>query len=165
MQARPESAADREVVLTRVIDAPARLLFLAYTKPEHVKQWFGPPGYPLTMCEMDFRKGGKFRFSMASGAPFGGTYLDIVPNQRIAYDNAFEVVPPGMPPDVAGTMVVTVTFDELKDGKTLLTIRTVFETVAMKNAHCALGYENGLGSTIPQLEATAHAIGAAEGAR
>lgn len=168
--ARTESEADREVVLTRVINAPARLLFLAYTKPEHVMKWFGPPGYPLTTCEMDFRPGGTFHFAMTGpdgekGPPFGGTYLEIVPNRRIVYDNGFDAPPAGMPPDVGGRMTVTVTFDEQKDGQTKLTIRTLFESVKMKNAHCAMGYEHGLGSTIPQLEAVARSIGVAEGAR
>ena len=51
--------AQREVIITRVFDAPARLLFEAYAKPEHVKRWFGPRGWPLTLVEMDFREGGK----------------------------------------------------------------------------------------------------------
>ena len=56
-----EPEADREVIITRTYDAPARLLFEAWSKPEHLKQWFGPVGYPVTMCEMDFRKGGQWR--------------------------------------------------------------------------------------------------------
>ena len=85
-------AAEREVVITRVIDAPARFLFLAWTRPEYVKRWFGPKGWPLTTCELDFRVGGKFRFGMTgpdgvAGPLFGGEYLEIVPNKKIVYDN------------------------------------------------------------------------------
>jgi uncharacterized protein YndB with AHSA1/START domain len=161
------TTAEREVIITRVVDAPARLLFAAYTKPEHVKRWFGPPGYPLTLCEMDFREGGHFRFAMTGpdgvqGTPFGGRYLEIVKNKRVAYENGFEEAPPGMPKDVVGRMVVTVTFDEKSEGQTTITIHTLFETKAMHDAHVSLGYEKGAASTIPQLVAVARAIGEKE---
>ena len=59
-------------------------------------QWFGPKGWPITLCEMDFREGGRFRFAMTGpdgkqNTPFGGEYLEIVPNRKIVYDNAFEL--------------------------------------------------------------------------
>ncbi len=143
-----ESIADREVVITRVFDAPARLLFEAYSKPEHVTKWFGPKGWPVTLCEMDFRKGGRFRFALTGpdgkqGTPFGGEYLEIVPNRKIVYDNGFET--PG-----AEKMVVTITYEE-QAGKTTLTIHTLFASVAMKNEHVGGGYERGVGSGLDQL--------------
>ena len=151
-----ESATHREFVITRVFDAPARLLFAAYSTPEHVMQWFGPAGYPLTLCEMDFKKGGKYRFAMTGPdgkqmIPFGGEYLEVLPNERIAYSNAFEQ--PG-----AETMVVTVTFVE-KGGKTTLTIHTLFGSIAMKNEHLARGYEVGVGSGLDQLAALVAKMG------
>lgn len=143
-----EPEADRTFVITRVFDAPARLLFEAYSKPEHIMRWFGPKGWPVTLCEMDFRVGGKFRFAMTGpsgkqNTPFGGEYLEIVPNRKIVYDNGFET--PG-----AGRMVVTVTYDE-KDGKTTLTIHTLFESIAMRNSHMSRGYEQGTNSGLDQL--------------
>lgn len=143
-----EPAVDREVVITRVFDAPARLLFLAYSKPEHVAKWFGPVGWPITLCEIDFRVGGRFRFAMTGpsgkqNTPFGGTYLEIVPNQKIVFDNAFEA--PG-----AEKMIMTVTFDET-DGKTTLTLHTLFASVAMKNSHIGMGFVQGTGSAFDQL--------------
>ncbi len=145
----------REVVITRVFDAPARLLFEAYAKPEHVKRWFGPRGWPLTLVEMDFRLGGKFRFGMtgpdgAAGPPFGGEYLEIVPDRKIVYDNAFEA--PGSP-----TMVVTVTYDEVPGApgerpRTTMTIRTVFESVAMMDEYVGVGMVEGYNSALDQLE-------------
>jgi uncharacterized protein YndB with AHSA1/START domain len=145
-----EAIAEREVVVTRVIDAPARLLFAAYSAPEHLMRWFGPPGWPLTLCEMDFRVGGRYRFAMTGpdgkqGPPFGGEYLEIVPNRKIVYTNAFEM--PG-----TESMVVTITFDEdEQSGQTTLTIHTLFASVAMKHAHLGMGYEQGLGSSLDQL--------------
>jgi uncharacterized protein YndB with AHSA1/START domain len=143
-----EAIADREVIITRVFDAPARLLFEAYSKPEHVMKWFGPKGWPLTLCEMDFRKGGRFRFAMTGSSgqqntPFGGQYLEIVPHRKITYDNAFEE--PG-----AQKMVVTITFDE-QGGKTTLTIHTLFATVAMRNEHVKVGFRQGTESALENL--------------
>ena len=145
-----EPIAEREVVITRVFDAPARLLFEAYSTPEHLMQWFGPPGWPLTLCEMDFRAGGRFRFAMTGpdgkqGPPFGGEYLEIVPNRKIVYTGAFET------PD-AETMTVTITFDEdEQSGQTTLTIHTLFASVAMKNEHLGMGYAQGIASGLDQL--------------
>jgi uncharacterized protein YndB with AHSA1/START domain len=142
----PES--QRQITITRVFDAPARLLFEAYSKPEHIKRWFGPVGWPVTLCEMDFRVGGKFRFAMTGpsgkqNTPFGGEYLEIVPDTKIVYDNGFET-------KGAGRMVVTVTFEE-KDRKTTLTIRTVFESIAMYKSHTSRGFEQGTNSGLDQL--------------
>ena len=143
-----KSREKREVVITRVYDVPARFLFEAWSKPEHVRKWFGPKGWPITLCEIDFRVGGRFRFAMtgASGeqnTPFGGTYLEIVPNRKIVYDNAFEL------PD-AERMVVTVSFDET-DGKTTLIIHTLFASIAMFNEHVGGGFVEGTGSALDQL--------------
>jgi uncharacterized protein YndB with AHSA1/START domain len=143
-----EAESEREVVITRVFDAPARLLFEAYSKPEHVKKWFGPKGWPLTLCEMDFREGGKFRFAMTGPSgkqnpPFGGEYREIVPHQKISYDNGF--LEPG-----AGRMIVTVTFDE-HGGKTTLKLHTLFESVAMRIDHMKKGYDIGTNSGLDNL--------------
>lgn len=153
----PESETERTFVISRVMEAPARLLYEAYSKPEHISKWFGPPGYPLTMCKMDFRVGGKFRFAMTGPdgkqhTPFGGTYLELVHNKRIKYDNGFEASPPEMKLKTAlERMVVTVTFDEQQDGKTKLTVTTVFGSVAMMKEHLDMGYEQGTGAGLAQL--------------
>jgi uncharacterized protein YndB with AHSA1/START domain len=143
-----EPVAERESTISRVFDAPARLLFEAYSTPEHVKRWFGPKGWPITLCEMDFRVGGRFRFGMTGpdgqqGPPFGGEYLEIVPNQKIVYDNAFEA--PGSP-----KMVVTLTYEE-ENGKTTMTIHTLFESIAMRNEYVGVGMLEGYGSALDQL--------------
>ena len=140
--------ADRTVVVTRAFHAPARLVFEAMSKPEHVMKWFGPVGWPLTLCEMDFRVGGKFRFAMTGSSgvqntPFGGTYREIVPNRRIVYDNGFEI--PG-----AGRMIVTIDLDE-KGGRTTLTMSTLFGTVEMCREHVGMGFNQGVNSGYDQL--------------
>ena len=149
----PES--DRDFTITRVFDVPARVLFLACSKPEHVLQWFGPKPFPLTMCEMDFRVGGKYRFAMSGPdgkqmTPFGGEYLVIEPERKISYSNAFEL--PG-----SETMIVTMTFTE-SAGKTTMVLHTLFGSVAMKQAHMGMGYEKGVGIGCDQLAEVASRI-------
>ena len=148
MTAEPEAV--REITITRLIDAPAHLVFAAHADPSHVKRWFGPVGWPLSTCEMDFRVGGRFRFQMTSdqgelGRPFGGTYIEIVPNNRIRYDNSFEE--PGSP-----VMVTTVSFAEDAKGRTLLTHHTLFESKAMRDEYLRAGFEEGTNSGLDQLE-------------
>ena len=144
----PEPESEREVVITRTFDAPARLVFEAWSKPEHVMKWFGPKGWPLTLCEMDFRVGGRYRFAMTGpsgeqNTPFGGEYLEIVPNRKIVFSNGFEMAG-------AGRMVMTITFDE-KGGRTTLTSRTLFESVAMRQEHVGMGFIEGTNSGLDQL--------------
>ena len=153
----PES--EREVTITRVYDAPARLLFEAYSKPEHIRKWFGPKGWPVTRCEMDFRVGGSFRFAMTGpsgkqNTPFGGQYREIIPNRKIVYDNGFET-------KGAGRMLITVTFDE-KDGKTTLSIHTLFDSIAMCKSHMSRGFEQGTNSGLDQLGELVADMGARE---
>jgi len=145
-----DSTANRELVITREFTAPASLLFDAWSRPEHLKQWFGPEGWPITLCEIDFRVGGSYRLAMTGpdgvqGPPFGGTYREIEPNRKIVYDDTFEL--PG-----AETMVVTVTFDE-RDGRTTMTMHTLFGSAEMYEKHLAMGMEAGLASSLSQLEA------------
>ncbi|MDB5377809.1 MAG: ATPase [Rubritepida sp.] len=141
-------AEDLGFTITRDFDAPARLLFRACSEPEFLMRWFGPVGWPLTLCEVDFRVGGRWRFAMTGpsgvqNTPFGGTYLEIVPNERIVFDNTFEA--PG-----AETMVMTFRFDEA-NGRTRLTHHTLFASPAMKAAHLGAGFEVGTNSGLDQL--------------
>jgi uncharacterized protein YndB with AHSA1/START domain len=146
--ATDSSTADRELVITRAFDVPARFVFEAYTKPEYLKRWFGPGDWPLTMAEVDFRVGGRYRFCMTGpngehDQPFGGEYLEIVPNKRIKFTNAFEA--PG-----SETMIMTVTLDET-DGKTLLTLHTLFASKAMMDRYIGMGFKQGTEMGYDQL--------------
>ena len=144
----PEPESEREVVHARVFDAPARLVFEAWSKPEHIRRWFGPVGWPVTMCEMDFRVGGRWRMAMTGpsgvqNTPFGGTYREIDPPRRLVLDNGFEQ---------QGTerMVWTVTFEEA-DGRTTLTVRTLFSSVATRDQYLGMGFREGFSSGLDQL--------------
>lgn len=127
-------ATDREIVVTRVFDAPRSLVFKAWTDPKHLVQWWAPKGWTTPFCKVDPRKGGRFHFCMRS--PEGkdiwgiGIYREIVEPERIVYTDAFadaqgNPVPPshyGMSPGHPAQTEVTVTFVE-HEGRTTLTLR------------------------------------------
>jgi uncharacterized protein YndB with AHSA1/START domain len=140
------TTAERELVITRVFDAPRSLVFKAWTQPEHLMRWWGPRGFTLPSCTLDLRPGGAWRFCMRSskGADHWhqGVYHEIVEPERIVFTYAWEDAE-GKPKHET---LVTVTFTEQK-GKTLLTFRQgVFESVASRDAH-----EEGWSSTFEML--------------
>ncbi len=152
----PESAQDHTATVSRVMNVPARILFLAHSQPEHLKRWYGPRSYPVTFCEVDFRVGGKWRMAMTGpeglqGPFFGGTYHEIVPDARIVYDNGFEE-PHGGALNLknAGRMMITATFAETA-GATTMTVTTRFSTAAMKAEYLAVGMMEGLAEGLDQL--------------
>ena len=138
MDARTNAATqteERELVITRVFDAPRRLVFKAWTEPERLVRWWGPQGFTTPFCEMDVRAGGAFRFGMRS--PEGtdhwlrGVIREIVEPERLVYTWAWEDAE-GKP---GHETLLTVTFAE-HDGKTRLTLRqAVFESVTARDAH------------------------------
>jgi uncharacterized protein YndB with AHSA1/START domain len=159
----PEPENLRTASVSRVMNVPARYIFLAYSKPEYLMRWFGPVGYPVTMCESDFRVGGKWRMAMTGpdgvqGPPFGGTYLEITPHTRIVYDNGFEDPSAGdMNLQNAGRMVMTTTFEE-RAGSTTVTVTTLFATIAMKAEYLGIGMAEGILSGMDQLEEVARQL-------
>ncbi|MBI1944706.1 MAG: SRPBCC domain-containing protein [Deltaproteobacteria bacterium] len=143
-----EPVAEREVRIVRELGATPPQAFTAYARPEHLKRWFGPVGWPVTTCEMDFRVGGRFRFQMTGpageqGPPFGGEYLEIEPGKRIVYANGF--FEPG-----SETMVVSVTLEQTAKG-CRLTLHTLFQSGAMRRFHVDQGFVEGTRSGIDQL--------------
>jgi uncharacterized protein YndB with AHSA1/START domain len=117
-----ERKSDRELVVTRTFNAPARIVFEAWTKPELFMRWWAPKsiGMPLLSCEMDVRPGGKYRveFGDASNSwAFFGKYLEVTPGARLVWTNE----------EGEHGAVTTVTFEE-KGGKTLLTFHELYPT-------------------------------------
>src|SRR3954451_12267504 len=113
-----ERKSDREVVVTRSFDAPARLVFEAWSKPELFRRWWVPRSMGMTLrsCEMDVRTGGRYRLSFGDGIDFFGRYLEVTPPSRIVWTN-----------DEGGdeASVTTVTLTET-EGKTLLVMSELF---------------------------------------
>ncbi len=138
---------EREVVVTRMFDAPARLVFEAWSKPELFKKWWVPRSMGMTLrsCEMDVRTGGKYRLVFgddpASSVAFFGNYLEVVPNLRIVWTNEES--------GDAGS-VTTVTFEE-RDGKTLLVMSELYPTKEALDA-AGTGAQEATHETFGQLD-------------
>ena len=140
-----ERTSEREFAVTRTFDAPARLVFEAWTRPELLKLWWAPKsmGMSLVSCEADVRVGGTYRFVFGLGGSktmaFFGTYLEVKPHSRLVWTNE----------EGGGEAVTTVTFEE-KAGKTLLVLR---ERHPSKEAvDEAIGFGEGLRETFGQLD-------------
>ena len=144
-----ERKSDRELVVTRTVNGPARLVFQAWTRPELFRQWWVPKSFGLTLlsCDMDVRVGGGYRLVFkhpASGEPmaFFGKYIEVIPNARIVWSNDES-------PDGA---VTTVTLEE-KDGKTLIVMHDLYPTKEALDAAMESGSTSGFSETFEQLDA------------
>jgi len=142
-----ERRGDRELVVTRMFDAPPRIVFKAWSRAELFRRWWMPrsaTGVSLVGCEMDVRTGGTYRLDFSAGGAetmsFYGRYLDVVPDARIVWTND----------EGADGAVTTVTFEE-RDGKTLLTFHEAYPTAeALEEA--MQGSATALPEQLDQLE-------------
>ena len=139
---------DRELVMTRVFDAPRDLVFAALTTPELLKRWFGPHGWTLTECEVDLRVGGVWRFFSRGpgGRTMGmrGVYREIIAPERLQYTEAFD--------DFAqhGSALVTATLVE-RDRRTTLTNLILSPSREVRDAVVQSGMEHGAAETYDRL--------------
>jgi uncharacterized protein YndB with AHSA1/START domain len=146
-------SADRELMLTRLIDAPREKLYRAWTDPTLLKQWFAPLPYTTPVAELDVRPGGSAFIVMrgpdGKDLPNHGVYLEVVPNQRLvstdAYTKAWE-------PSEKPFMTLILTFED-EGGKTRYTARVHHWTVADCEAHEKMGFHQGWGICADQLTA------------
>lgn len=134
---------DRDVVVTRSFDAPAHLVFEAWSRPELFERWWVPKsqGMALRSCEMDVRSGGTYRLEFANGMAFFGRYLDVTPPSRIVWTN-----------EEGGEdgSVTTVTLAET-DGATLVVVTEVFPSKEALDAEGG-GAADALHETFAQLD-------------
>jgi uncharacterized protein YndB with AHSA1/START domain len=149
---------DREIRLTRVFDAPRKLVFEAMVKPEHVARWWGNigEGYTVPVCEIDLRLGGAWRFVNRTPkgelAGFHGVYREITPPERLVFTEIFDPFP-----DVES--VVTTVLTEEK-GKTRFTMTAVYPSVEVRDMVLKSGMEKGAAVSYDRLEEVAAALGA-----
>ena len=150
-------SADRELVLTRLINAPREKVYRAWTEPELLKQWFAPKPYTTPIVEIDVRPGGSAYFVMrgpdGKDLPNRGVYLEVVPNAKLvstdAYVKAWE-------PSEKPFMTLILTFEDeggRGSGKTRYTARIRHWTVADREAHEKMGFHEGWGICTDQLAA------------
>jgi uncharacterized protein YndB with AHSA1/START domain len=137
---------DREIVMTRVFDAPRHLVWEAFTKPELLKRWFGPRGWSMTVCEVDLKVGGGFRFVLRSpeGKEMGmrGVYREIVPPERSVHMESFD--------DYPGESQVTGMFVE-QEGKTTLTATVLYPSQQVRDIVLKSGMEHGAAESYDRL--------------
>ncbi len=153
-----ERKSERELVVTRTFNAPARVVFEAWTKPDLFKRWWVPKscGVSLLTCEMDVRVGGRYRLVFshdASTMEFFGRYLEVTPHSRLVWTNE---------EGDDGGAVTTVTFEE-KGGKTLLVVHDLYPSKEALDRAIASGATAGMPETLEQLDELLVTLGASVG--
>ena len=149
-----ERKSERELVVTRTFNGPARIVFEAWTKPELFKRWWVPKsmGMSLLSCEMDVRVGGRYRLEFAhessTSMAFFGTYIEVTPHSRLVWTNE----------ESEDGAVTTVTFDE-KGGKTLLVMHELYPSKAALDA-AGTGAADAMVETFAQLDDLLVTLGA-----
>jgi uncharacterized protein YndB with AHSA1/START domain len=141
---------EREVVMTRVFNAPRHLVFDALTKPELVKRWLlGPDGWTMPVCEIDLRVGGKYRYvwrrtSNGKEMGMGGVYREIVPSERLVLTELFDEA------WYPGESVITSTLTE-QGGRTTLTTTMLYVTQKVRDEILKSGMERGVQASYDRL--------------
>lgn len=149
-----ERKSERELVVMRTFDAPARIVFEAWTKPDLFKRWWAPKsrGVSLLSCEMDVRVGGGYRLVFGRGMEFFGKYIEVTPHTRLVWTN-----------EEGGDAgpVTTVTFEE-KGGKTLLVMQELYPSKEALDA-AGTGAADAMGELFGQLDELLVTLGASAG--
>lgn len=139
---------DREVVMTRAFNAPARILFEVWTKPEHVRNWYAVRGTTMTVCEIDLRVGGAWRWVLVhpkgGEIAFSGVFREIAPPHRLQRTEVFEAMP-------GAESLVTLTFDE-GDGQTTLAINMLFKSKQDRDVCLKSGMELGVKECFQKID-------------
>lgn len=146
-QTRYTTPSDRELVITRVFDAPRTVLFDAWTKPEHVSQWMlGPPGWTMPVCQIDLRPGGEWHFvwrrSDGTEMEMRGVYRQIVPPERLVHTEAWG----GKWPETTNTLA----FSE-KNERTTVTCTILYPSQAARGAAMETGMKEGVNVSYDRL--------------
>ena len=155
-----ERKSDRELVVTRAFNGPARIVFEAWTKPELFKRWWAPKSFGLTMlsCEMDVRVGGTYRLVFGHAASeqpmeFFGRYIEVTPHSRLVWTND---------EGGEGGTVTTVTFEE-RGGETLVVMHDLYPAKEALDGAIASGSTGGFSETFEQLDELLVTLGASVG--
>jgi uncharacterized protein YndB with AHSA1/START domain len=142
---------DREIVMTRALDAPRRLVFDAFTKPELVKRWLlGPPGWSMPVCEIDLKVGGTYRYVWRHGADgkemgIGGVYREIAAPERVVATEKFDEA--WYPGEAVGTLLLVE-----QAGKTTVTQTMLYESREARDSVLKSGMEKGVAVSYDRLE-------------
>lgn len=154
---RVTTPSPREIEMTRAFDAPRQLVFDAFTRPELLRRWLGRDGDEMTVCDVDLRVGGAYRYvfrlraeehgrsgesGMGSTFRETGTFREIDPPERLVCTESFD--------DYPGETIVSTTFVE-RSGRTTVTAKSVYESREIRDAVIASGVESGAGESYRRL--------------
>ncbi|MBS3649038.1 SRPBCC family protein [Pseudaminobacter sp. 19-2017] len=158
MSASQQPADSRELVLTRLIDAPREKVWRCWTEPELMKLWFVPKPWTIAGAQVDLRPGGKSSVIMrdpdGNEYPNHGLYLEVVPNEKLVFTDAFtDAWTPSQKPFFTGVL----TFED-EGGKTRYTARALHWTDEDREAHEKMGFHEGWGKCAEQLEEVAKTL-------
>ncbi|MGA2043650.1 MAG: SRPBCC family protein [Roseiarcus sp.] len=146
---------DRDLLLTRLIDAPREKLYRAWTEPDLLRQWFAPLPYTTPVAELDVRPGGASYIVMRGpdgvDLPNRGVYLEVVPYEKLVFTNAYARA---WEPSEKPFMTAIVTFAD-EGGRTRYTALVRHWTLADRQTHETMGFHRGWGQAADQLEALA----------
>ena len=152
---------DTQILIAREFDAPKHLVYRAYTEPELIKRWWSAKRGAVTVCEVDLREGGKWRYVMITDdgteVGFHGEYREVVLDERLVSTEVYEGLPEGVPEEDAAT-VNTATFTEA-DGRTTLTLLVQAKNKVSRDAIVDSGMESGLQDALSLLEQVAVSVG------
>ena len=142
-----------DLVLDRVIDVPRRLVWDAWTKPEHIVKWFTPAPWQTIHCELDLRPGGMFHFVMRSPEgqdfPNTGCFLEVIPEERLIWT---DTLLPGYRPSEKPFFTAAVTF-EARGSSTRYVAMAIHGSEAYTKKHAEMGFHDGWGKALDQLVA------------
>jgi uncharacterized protein YndB with AHSA1/START domain len=152
-----ERTSERELVVTRTVNGPARVVFEAWTKPELFERWWVPKSFPVSLlsCEMDVHVGGTYRLVLGhedSPFEFFGRYLEVEPPSGLVWTND----------EGDGETITTVTFDDV-DGKTLVVLHDLYPSKEALDEAIASGSTSGMPEALEQLDELLATLGASEG--
>lgn len=152
---------DTEILITRTLNAPRHLVYRAWTTPDLVRRWWPGRRGEMTVAEMDFRLGGRWRYVMLahgqSEVAFHGIYLEIVPNELIVHTEVMEME--GSAPDSEeGSVLNTVTFEEADGGATTVRIRTDAGSREVRDMIAESGMEGGVREQFQIIEEIAASL-------
>ena len=154
-----ERKSERELVITRTVNGPARIVFEAWARADLFKQWWVPKSFGMSLlsCEMDVRVGGEYRLVFAHGdsgsMAFFGKYVEVIPGSRLAWTND---------EGGEGGPVTTVSFEE-QGGKTLVVLHELYSSKEALDAAMASGEKSGMDETFGQLDELLVTLGASPG--
>ncbi len=152
-----ELASDTQIRMTRMLNAPRALVFETLTKPEHIRQWWGPRSMTMVSCEVDLRVGGAWRFVQrdpdGGEYAFRGEYREISPPDRLTYTFEFEEMP--------GHVSVEDIFLTEAAGKTTLVNVVTYASREERDAVIESGMESGARESMDRLEELLHAVAGA----